>query len=304
MVYIYILKLESNKYYIGKTSDSDFRFDSHLHLLDSSWITKYKPISLHQLIPDCNNSDEDKYTLQYMTIKGIGNVRGGSYYQIKLPEEFLNLINKMPKILENFGDENIHLMVTRINSVYEEILTLNINIEGTKRFKFDDLLQIKKVAKIQNKMVKLNANIQRLQEIFNENENENKNKNKNNNQNKRFHDLNELQELHNNMDEKRKEYENLRREFSKISVEDNNLSLSYYKNFINNIYDKYISPKTKNINHNKDIVIKMLEIIKFNFEKKERLKEIYEEYYSENFVKELLSELYQREIKLIDNQLS
>ena len=46
----------------------------------------------------------------------------------------------------------------------------------------------------------------------------------------------------------------------------------------------------------KDIVILGLELIKVNLENKRRLKEIYDEYYSEDFIKELLSNLYEKEI--------
>ncbi len=59
-----------------------------------------------------------------------------------------------------------------------------------------------------------------------------------------------------------------------------------------------------NYNLNKDVVILGLELIKFNLEKKKRLKEIFEEYYSEDFIKELLSKLYEKEIEIIESQIS
>jgi hypothetical protein len=47
-----------------------------------------------------------------------------------------------------------------------------------------------------------------------------------------------------------------------------------------------------------------LEVIKYNLEKKRKLKLIFEEYYNEDFVKELLSKLYEKEIKIIESQIS
>ena len=47
--------------------------------------------------------------------------------------------------------------------------------------------------------------------------------------------------------------------------------------------------------------IKLFEIIRFNLKKKNRLKEIYQTYESEEFVVELLSELYSREIKSLND---
>ena len=46
-----------------------------------------------------------------------------------------------------------------------------------------------------------------------------------------------------------------------------------------------------------------LELIKVNLENKRRLKEIYDEYYSEDFIKELLSNLYEKEIEIIELSL-
>lgn len=95
MIYIYILKLKSNKYYIGKTSNPKFRLDSHFNYNGSVWTKKYKPINIHQLIPDCDNYDEDKYTVIYMEKYGINNVRGGTFCQIKLSAENKKTLEKM-----------------------------------------------------------------------------------------------------------------------------------------------------------------------------------------------------------------
>ena len=84
MVYIYILQLEKGKYYIGKTSNPQFRIESHFNFNGSAWTIKYKPIKLIKLIPNCDDYDEDKYTRIYMDKYGIENVRGGSYVKIEL----------------------------------------------------------------------------------------------------------------------------------------------------------------------------------------------------------------------------
>ena len=97
MLYIYILELESNKYYIGKTTNPAFRLENHFDGNASVWTNKYKPIKLIEFISDCDSFDEDKYTLKYMEIYGIDNVRGGSFCQIILNQENLNTINKMIK---------------------------------------------------------------------------------------------------------------------------------------------------------------------------------------------------------------
>ena len=95
MMYIYAIKLEKGKYYIGKTTNPQFRLKSHFNSNGSSWTKKYKPIKILKLIPNCDNYDEDKYTKKYMDIYGINNVRGGSYCSINLDEATINQLNKI-----------------------------------------------------------------------------------------------------------------------------------------------------------------------------------------------------------------
>ena len=42
MVNIYILQLENNKYYIGKTTQPEIRLESHFNSNGSSWTIKTK----------------------------------------------------------------------------------------------------------------------------------------------------------------------------------------------------------------------------------------------------------------------
>ena len=95
MVFIYILKLQQGKYYVGKTTNPSFRLESHFNANGSAWTKKYTPIKLLELIPDCDDYDEDKYTRIYMDRYGIDNVRGGSYVQVKLDEATINHLSQM-----------------------------------------------------------------------------------------------------------------------------------------------------------------------------------------------------------------
>jgi hypothetical protein len=95
MVYIYVLKLENEKYYVGKTMNPSFRMESHFNENGSAWTKKYKPIKLEALIPDCDDYDEDKYTRKYMDKYGVENVRGGSFISIDLDENTLNCLTQM-----------------------------------------------------------------------------------------------------------------------------------------------------------------------------------------------------------------
>jgi predicted GIY-YIG superfamily endonuclease len=92
---IYILECSNKTFYVGKTNNPTFRLEQHFTNNGSAWTKKYKPIKVIEIIPNCDDFDEDKYTLKYMKKYGIDNVRGGSFCQIELDEEHINTINRM-----------------------------------------------------------------------------------------------------------------------------------------------------------------------------------------------------------------
>ena len=96
-MHIYVLKLEENKYYIGKTNNISQRLLCHYQSTGSAWTTKYKPIDLCEKVDTYDDYDEDKYTLKYMKKYGIENVRGGSFTQIELSENQINTLQQMIK---------------------------------------------------------------------------------------------------------------------------------------------------------------------------------------------------------------
>ena len=101
MVYIYTLQLEEGKYYVGKTSNPNFRIEQHFQSGGAIWTKKYKPLNVLEIIPDCDDYDEDKYTRRYMDKYGIDNVRGGSFCEVILDESTIQLLEKMSKTTQN-----------------------------------------------------------------------------------------------------------------------------------------------------------------------------------------------------------
>ena len=95
MVFIYALRLIKGKYYIGKTNNPGFRLDTHFNTQGSIWTKIYKPIEVCELIPNCDNFDEDKYTIKYMDRYGIKNVRGGTFVSVKLSSSQMNFLEQM-----------------------------------------------------------------------------------------------------------------------------------------------------------------------------------------------------------------
>lgn len=87
MFSIYILRLEDNKYYVGKTNNIKKRIKQHKESYGSSWTKKYKFIEMIDVIETNEHFLEDMYVKKYMNRYGINNVRGGSYSRVLLSYE-------------------------------------------------------------------------------------------------------------------------------------------------------------------------------------------------------------------------
>ena len=325
MVFIYVLLLTSNKYYIGKTNNPDIRLDSHFNSNGSEWTKIYKPIKVYELISNCDAYDEDKYTLKYMEKEGIDNVRGGSFSQVELSDENINIISRMIKgatdkcfncgesghfvldcikskmqskiqeYLKDINNENIQEKRFLLNLVYENVIELNNIIKITDFISMSDLPEIKKESQdiiksnnLRQEEQKLNEELQKLM-LFERNHHTDRRSGGHKSINYRI--------SRKDLTLKMREIQLKMQEFKNINnMSRNNMS---WKNRISRVH---ITDQFKPCQY-KDIVILGLELIKVNLENKRRLKEIYDEYYSEDFIKELLSNLYEKEIEIIELSL-
>lgn len=89
MCIVYVLSLENDKYYVGKTDNLDRRLFEHLNGQgrSASWTKKYKPLRVVETYDEAGGLEEDKVTLAYMIQYGIDNVRGGPYVSTVLSKE-------------------------------------------------------------------------------------------------------------------------------------------------------------------------------------------------------------------------
>jgi predicted GIY-YIG superfamily endonuclease len=84
---LYVLQLEDNKWYVGKTTDIKKRFTQHQAGQGSAWTKSYKPVKIVETRRLKDQYDETNTTKEYMKKYGIDNVRGGSYTQVVLPDD-------------------------------------------------------------------------------------------------------------------------------------------------------------------------------------------------------------------------
>lgn len=84
MVFLYVLELVSNKWYVGTTENVPARFQQHKSGFGgSAWTKRYKPVRITETKQFSSTMDarneETLYTCKLMMEHGVNNVRGGPF---------------------------------------------------------------------------------------------------------------------------------------------------------------------------------------------------------------------------------
>lgn len=128
---IYVLRLESGNYYIGKSNDVYSRYQTHLNGDGSAWTRKYKPISLVKTVENVSPFEEDKVTKEYMSKYGIDKVRGGSYVELELNDFQKETLNReiwaAKDLCTNCGRSGHFVKDCRAKTEYNELLKAGAN---------------------------------------------------------------------------------------------------------------------------------------------------------------------------------
>lgn len=98
---IYVLKLQDEKYYVGKTNNFEKRMHQHNTGIGGSFWTKlHKPIEVIRKFEIKSDKkfiyglEEDKVVKEMMCLYGIDNVRGGSYVRETIDPEIKEFLTK------------------------------------------------------------------------------------------------------------------------------------------------------------------------------------------------------------------
>ena len=148
MIYIYILELIDEKWYIGSInthSEIDIKINTHFDNDNTycEFTTKYSPKKIYKIIEIDDIDDTDKYVKKYMKEYGIDNVRGGSYTKLELTnDEKINIEIELWGTYNNKDDNNynIHTLTylnDRISYGNNEDIKSNIRIiAGIKYYSY------------------------------------------------------------------------------------------------------------------------------------------------------------------------
>jgi len=312
MFYIFILLLQLGKYYIGQTTKYNFNLNNtNIYLND--WTFKYKPIKLVDFISNVNEADVDKYTLHYMNIHGLKNVRGGQYYQFNLSNEQINTIESsinceiqknttiyntnQKNFLEKIKNLPIDDTISKLTQLINKIDNLNKVIELTNIININNINDIKQEIKNIKILHEIQTNTNNLYKIKKVTSTNLRHNNK---------EITDIELKLSNLKEKYPEIINTHvntewtSKINKIIYE-----LKFIKN-INSSYDifenYYYDEEINNyisISSN-DLLMNTFQIIKLNIESNIKLNDIYKKYYNREFVIDILEILYRKEInKLI-----
>ena len=121
-MYVYIIQLEDNRFYVGTTCNPQFSMSRHFNAAGTPWTTKYNPIKIIEFIPDCDKYDEDKHVRRYMENYGIDRVRGGSFCDEVLPDAMRRMLEDMKHATETACSkcgQSGHLMRNCVTKMYE-----------------------------------------------------------------------------------------------------------------------------------------------------------------------------------------
>ena len=170
---IYILELEDNKYYVGKTGNVVQCWKDHILGNKSYWTSMYKPISIIKVIEDCGDDkvfNEDKYVKEYMLLYGIDNVRGGTYNQYKLN---YSIVSSLEKELKTSNDIKDFLNIDDYIKVFKEVSVEELNNEILfLKNKYNALHEINEKINIKKRLIanikpeNIEENIENINEYY------------------------------------------------------------------------------------------------------------------------------------------
>ena len=109
--YIYVLLLETAKYYVGWSAQVDVRIAQHFLGTGSKWTQMHKPVQVILCTPG-DKLMENLTTIALMCRHGFRNVRGGSWCQLDMqnpPKAILTVLryhpDKREQVYGNDGEE-------------------------------------------------------------------------------------------------------------------------------------------------------------------------------------------------------
>jgi hypothetical protein len=76
-MFVYVLRLANNKFFVGSTYNITFTFKYIFKNNNKDNIfNKHKPLYVEHIFENCNDNDEYKYLVKYIRKYGVNNIYG------------------------------------------------------------------------------------------------------------------------------------------------------------------------------------------------------------------------------------
>ena len=98
---IYILRLQDNCFYVGKSEKPEERIKQHKQGMGCAFTRLHPVVSVEMIVTNASPFEEDRYVKEYMGKYGIENVRGGAYVSLDLEDEQYKILQKEIWYAEN-----------------------------------------------------------------------------------------------------------------------------------------------------------------------------------------------------------
>lgn len=93
--WVYVLALAEGRFYVGCSRNPVLRLEQHTQPgCGSEWTRRYTPVGVVDCVPKTHPTQEDSTVKRLMFDHGISMVRGGSYVQMVLPGDQLQLLRR------------------------------------------------------------------------------------------------------------------------------------------------------------------------------------------------------------------
>jgi len=112
--YIYVLLLEDERYYVGRTTNILNRIEHHFTGYGALYTAKYKPLKVIEVVEELTREDERNKTLEIMNKYGWKKVRGSQWCSLEITEPNKN--KKYKKINSNINSDG-------------ELVSLDVDVE-------------------------------------------------------------------------------------------------------------------------------------------------------------------------------
>lgn len=89
---VFLVRLENNRFYVGASVDPQKAYLTLCEGLGGAWTTLHRPLELMEMYPGVPVTEVDTIVRKQMDVRGIENVRGGSWEAVTLTDADLDAI--------------------------------------------------------------------------------------------------------------------------------------------------------------------------------------------------------------------